>query len=354
MRRGAAAVHGGASGSWLAGREPIRLPHETRPILTVVIHTEEEFDWGKPHDRQATTVEHMRHIGRAQALFDEFGIVPNYVVDYPIASQADAVAPLKALADAGRALIGAHLHPWVSPPHVEEVNAFNSYPGNLPRALEEAKLRQLTEQIEHAFGSRPRTYLAGRYGFGVNTAQILEDLGYEVDISPAVPIDFSADGGPDYSGFTSDPYWFGHGRRLLGLPGTGGYVGTLRGGGTPLYRRLTSPAMRRTKVAGAAARLRLLERIRLSPEDYDEPEMRRLTSTLLADGVRIFVFSFHSPSVMPGGTPYVRSASDLERFLERCRQYFLYFFHEIKGTSLHPLQVSALARQLCSKSSGEF
>jgi hypothetical protein len=322
--------------------EVIRLPPGTRPILTVVIHTEEEFDWGKPHDRNATSVEHVRHIGRAQALFDEFGIVPNYVVDYPIASQELAVAPLKEFADSGRALIGAHLHPWVSPPHEEEVNAFNSYPGNLPRELEAEKLRRLTAQIERAFGTRPLTYLAGRYGFGPNTAQILEDLGYEVDISPAVPIDFTGDGGPDYSSFTSHPFYFGAQRRMLRLPGTGGYVGALRSRGTPLYRWVTSPTMRRAKLAGVVARMRLLERIRLSPEDYNHSEMRRLTMTLLGDGVRVFVFSFHSPSVMPGGTPYVRTASELERFLATCRSFFEYFFVQLNGNAMTPLQVKAV------------
>jgi len=323
-------------------RELIRLPAETRPILAVVVHTEEEFDWRKPHDRRATTVEHMHQIGRAQAVFDQFGIVPNYVVDYPIASQLVAVAPLKEFADAGRAVVGAHLHPWVSPPHEEEVNAFNSYPGNLPRELEAEKLRRLSEQIFESFGVRPLTYLAGRYGFGPNTAEILEDLGYQVDISPAVPIDFSSDGGPDYGGFSSDPYWFGKRGRLLGLPGSGGYVGRLRSGGTRLYRRLTSPAMKRTKIAGLVARLRLLERIRLSPEDYDVQEMRRLTAALLEDGVRVFVFGFHSPSVMPGGTPYVSCAADVDRFLERCRCYFDYFLGQLRGTTMTPLQVRAL------------
>jgi hypothetical protein len=325
----------------LMQRQLIHLPPETRPILCVVIHTEEEFDWSKPHDRHATSVEHMRHIGRAQAIFDEFGIVPNYVVDYPIASQPLAVAALGELAASGRALIGAHLHPWVSPPHDEPVNAFNSYPGNLPRSLEAEKLRRLTEQIAESFGAAPRTYLAGRYGFGPNTAAILEELGYEVDISPAVPIDFSADGGPDYSAFTSHPYWFGSSRRLLGLPGSGGYVGALRAGGTALYRRLTSPAMRRIKVAALVARLRLLERIRLSPEDYEETEMRRMTAALLDDGLRAFVFSFHSPSVMPGGTPYVRSEADLERFLAKCRGYFAYFLGRLNGVAMTPLQLKA-------------
>ncbi len=320
-------------------RELIHLPRETRPILTVVVHTEEEFDWGKPHDRGATGVEHMRHIGRAQSIFDAFGIVPNYVIDYPIASQDVAVQPLKSFAETGRALIGAHLHPWVSPPYVEEINARNSYPGNLPRALELEKLERLTQQISDSFGTRPLTYLAGRYGFGANTAAILEELGYEVDISPAVPINFSGDGGPDYSGYSSHPYWFGSERMLLGLPGTGGYVGWLRAGGTPLYEMATSPGMRRIKAAGAFARLRLMERIRLSPEDYSEPEMRRLTHALLDDDVRVFVFSFHSPSVMPGSTPYVRSQSDLDRFLDKCRHYFDFFMRELNGVTMTPLEV---------------
>jgi hypothetical protein len=247
--------------------------------------------------------------------------------------------PLKVYADAGRALIGAHLHPWVSPPFDEEVNVYNSYPGNLPRELEQEKLRMLTDRITAAFGAAPRTYLAGRYGFGPNTGDILEELGYEVDISAAASIDYSADGGPDYSDYTSDPYWIGRSRRLLGLPGSGGYVGLLRAGGTPLYRRLTRPSLRRAHISGAVARLRLLERIRLSPEDYSEPEMRRLTQTLLADGVRVFVFSFHSPSVMPGGTPYVRCDADLKRFLEKCRRYFDFFLRELGGTAMTPLGV---------------
>ncbi len=320
-------------------RELIELPESTRPILAVVIHTEEEFDWGKPYDRRATGVTHMRRIGRAQDMFEAHGIVPNYVIGYPIASQDEAIAPLKTFADSGRALIGSHLHPWVCPPYVEEVNTRNSYPCNLPRELEAEKLERLTAQIESSFGRRPRTYLAGRYGFGASTGPILEELGYEVDISAAVPIDFSGDGGPDYSGYTSHPYWFGERRKLLGLPGTGGYVGWLRQGGTPLYRAATRPAMKRLRLAGACARLHAIERIRLSPEDYSEAEMRRLTRTLLDDGVRVFVFSFHSPSVMPGGTPYVRSEDGLERFFDRCRGYFSFFLNELGGVTMTPLEI---------------
>ena len=321
---------------------PAEPPAGTRPILSVVIHTEEEFDWDTQHARDATGVRHMRHIGRAQDLFDAYGIVPNYVIDYPIASQPLGYETLRRYQDDGRALIGAHLHPWVSPPLSEELTRANTYPGNLPRPLEHDKLRVLTETIAANFGQRPLTYLAGRYGNGPNSAAILEELGYEVDISVAPPIDYSADGGPDYSGYTAAPFWFGTQRKLLGLPGGGCYAGWLKGAGTPFYRLITHQSLRWARLPGIASRLRAFERIRLSPEDYTLAEMQRMTRAMLEDGQRIFVFSFHSPSVEPGYTPYVRDEADLRRFLDKTRRYFEWFLRDMNGQSMTPLAIKAL------------
>ena len=66
------------------------------------------------------------------------------------------------------------------------MNAHNSYPGNLPRDLEAEKLRLLTEKITRSFGTRPVTYLAGRYGFGPNTGEILEGGATEAPASAQV------------------------------------------------------------------------------------------------------------------------------------------------------------------------
>ena len=323
-------------------RQRIALPATTRPILSVVIHTEEEFDWDRAHAREEIGVEHMRHIDRAQQVFDAFGIVPNYVVDYPIASQPLGYETLRRYQEEGRALIGAHLHPWVSPPLSESLTRANTYPGNLPRDLEYQKLAVLTETIAANFGKRPLTYLAGRYGNGPNSAAILDQLGYEVDISVAPPIDYSADGGPDYSGYSAEPFWFGRERRLLGLPGSGCYAGWLKGAGTPFYRLITHRNLSWARLPGIASRLRAFERIRLSPEDYTLLEMQRMTRSMLDDGQRIFVFSFHSPSVHPGYTPYVRDEAGLRRFLDKTRGYFEWFMRELNGESMTPLQIKAL------------
>ena len=167
--------------------------------LVVVIDTEEEFDWASDFSRSNTDVGAMRWIHRVQDIFDAYHIIPVYVVDYPVASQPTGYRPLQELHASGRALIGAHLHPWVNPPYTEPVNRRNSFPGNLPLALEAAKLQALSDCIGEHFGSRPVIYKAGRYGVGPHTAAILEEQGYEVDVSLCPHMDYAAEGGPEFS-----------------------------------------------------------------------------------------------------------------------------------------------------------
>src|SRR3546814_5249321 len=100
---------------------------------------------------------------------------------------------LRRFQDDGECTIGTHLHPWVNPPFEEAVTGPNSFAGNLPPALERAKLGVLTDTIEAAFGRRPTVYRAGRYGVGPNTAAILRDLGYRVDVSVRALFDYRSE-----------------------------------------------------------------------------------------------------------------------------------------------------------------
>ena len=317
----------------------VGLPAESPPLLFVVIDTEEEFDWDLPHARASTGVTSIAAQHRAHEVFDRHGIVPIYVVDYPVADDEAAAGVLRELLEAGRCEIGAHLHPWVNPPHEEEVTARNSYAGNLPAPLERAKLTRLTERIEAAFGLRPRVYRAGRYGVGPATAGILEDLGYRVDLSVVPRADFTGDGGPDFGAFDARPYRFGRDRGLLEIPLTAGFHGLLRGWGPALFPRLTGRLGMTLYAPAFAARLGLLERIRLTPEGIDHAAHKRLTEALLAQGCRIFSLTYHSPSLEPGHTPYVRDRADLARFLETLDRYCEYFFKELGGRATTPMEL---------------
>jgi hypothetical protein len=326
--------------SWLPRRRA-EIKITRAPALLVVIDTEEEFDWHGDFRRENVAVTAMAEIGRAQRIFDAFRLAPCYVVDYPVVDQTAGFSELLQFCGDGRAVLGAHLHPWVNPPFEEPPTRVNSFAGNLPQALEAAKLRRLAERITESFGERPVLYKAGRYGLGANTPSTLAELGFLVDLSVLPPFDFGAEGGPDYSGFTSDPFWFGPDWKLLGVPATGAYVGAIAP--SPFAHRLHGAAQRpgweRLKVPALLSRLRLLDRLHLSPEGYTLPEMRRLTRTLAASGQSIFVLSFHSPSLKPGCTPYVTSSEDRERFLATLEGYLDFFFTEMRGRAATPLEL---------------
>jgi hypothetical protein len=318
---------------------PIDLPSSERPTLFVVVDTEEEFDWSAPFSRQSTGVTAMRHIGRAQHIFERFGITPTYVVDYPVASQQEGAAPLVEFAAGGRATIGAHLHPWVTPPHDEEVTRGNSFASNLVPALEAAKLSVLAETIERAFGARPQIYKAGRYGIAGRTLDALHSLGFTVDTSINPHMDYSPEAGPDFRAFDARPWRLRHG--LLEIPCTTGFAGLAGTAGGARLHALASSVPPQLRAVGLLARLGVTNRIMLSPEGSTLDEMKTLTRALVARGMRTLTFSFHSPSVAAGHTPYVRSQPDLDLFLRSIEQYFDFFFGELAGRTTTPLAFRA-------------
>lgn len=324
-----------------AGRAQLELPEAWKPTLLTVVSTEEEFDWGAPFDSTRRSVEACANIGRGQAVFDALGLRPTYVVDHPVATGEISRRALVPILDAGRCEIGAHLHPWVNPPLEEVVGPQASFPGNLPRALERAKLVELRAAIERGFGVSPVTYQAGRYGFGPHTAELLEELGFEVDASASPAFDYSLEGGPDYSEFPPAPFWFGRERRLLAVPVSGAFLGFWRWSPARLHRMAHSAPLRDLRAPGLLARTGAVERVRLSPEGFDFSTLERLTHTLLERGVKVLVLGMHSPSFLPGCTPYVRSESELASYLELCRRYYAFFLGRIGGRHLTASELRA-------------
>ena len=300
------------------------------PELLVVVDTEEEFDWSAPFSRESTATRTIPSQARAHEIYDRFGIVPTYVVDYPVATDPEAVAFLRGLRDAGKAEIGAHLHPWVTPPHVEEVTARNSYHCNLPPELERAKLEALTDAIQTAFGERPTIFKAGRYGFGPSTKQALIALGYKIDCSFVPHTDLSADGGPDYRGVPDVPHWLDEASGLLEVPLTVGFLGAAAGLG-PRLPLFDHAGAERLRLPGVLARTGLIARSRLTPEGTPAAEQCRLLEAMVARGHRTLSLTYHSPSLEPGHTPYVRDEADLVRFLADIETVLAFFRDRLGG-----------------------
>ncbi|WP_439596820.1 glycosyltransferase [Falsiroseomonas sp.] len=326
----------GANASVLDHRfhAPLATPADSPPLLITMVDAEEAFDWSGPFRRDAPDVSSMAAQARAHRVFERHGVVPLYLVDYPVATQEAGRAPLRDLLADGACEIGAQMHPWVTPPFTEAVNERNSYAGNLPVELELAKARCLTDALAEAFGEVPRIYRTGRFGAGPRTADILKSLGYLADssVTPHWPAGGLAGGLSGNWAFSARPYWTDRDRTLLEIPVSAALVGRLSATRAErLAPRIFGRGGQRLRLGGALARLGLLERIRLSPEGMTLEEAKRLTRHMLAQGHRSFVLTYHSPSLAPGNTPYVRDAAQLARFLGWLDDYYAFFREEIGG-----------------------
>ncbi len=306
------------------------LPVSAQPRLFVVVDTEEEFDWNEPFRRDMTQVTAMAAQERAQAVFDRHGIRPIYVIDYPVASQPEGYGPLLPILRRGGCEIGAHLHPWTNPPFDEEVSEANSYPGNLDPATEAAKLDALLEVIRTNLGVRPNFYKAGRFGIGPHTVAMLRERGIPVDLSLLPGATFAASGGPDFRGLSTTPYRVGDGS-LLSMPMTRGHVGPLGRFDSWLNSALDTKLASAFRLRGMLSRLGLFHKVTLSPEGASTREMIALLRQLTARGVRSFVMFYHSPSLVPGNTPYVRTDAEAAAMVERIDTVCGYFTGALGG-----------------------
>ncbi len=302
-----------------------------RPMLITTIDAEEDFDWTRPFSRAATDVTSMRSQHLAHRVFERYGAVPTYMVDHPVASQDEGRAPLKELLQSGACEIGAQLHPWVTPPFVEYVSTHNSYQGNLPPALEFAKIQVLTEELTKVFGCAPRIFRAGRYGVGPNTGGVLSYFGYEADSSVVPRWNFAAQGGPDFRAMDANPYWIDAAQKILELPVTAAIVGRAAGLPHLLKARVFGRYSEAAGFPSVMSRLGLLERIKLTPEGITIDEAKRLVGHMVANGHKVFVLTYHSPSLEPGNTPYVRNEKDLAKFLGWLDEFYDYFTREVGG-----------------------
>ncbi|GAB4138161.1 MAG: hypothetical protein Tsb0016_03870 [Sphingomonadales bacterium] len=313
---------------------PASTRHWRQPLLTVIVDTEEEFDWAAPVSSHQTQVFATQEIWRFQEMCEAANVRPTYVLDYPVAAQDHSARIFRQLSEQGRAEIGAHLHGWVTPPYDSIAANIDSYQGNLDSMVEAAKLKTLTQTIETQVGVRPVIHKAGRYGIGASTAANLRQLGYQIDLSPSSGFDFRGDGGPDFTAYSAQPFWFGDDEALICLPTSGAVIGKTR-----LWHRFLSAqgALDDQEFFVRFSPLSLLaERVRLSPEGNSLKCLRMLTDALIGQGVKALTLSLHSTSLAPHANPYAKDEADVRRMLDICADYFRYFRERHDGAIITP------------------
>ena len=302
-----------------------------KPAVIVTIDTEEEGLWSGQFSTSNAPVENISAVPKFQKVCDDLGVTPTYLINSPVATDPEAVAVLKDIANSDRCEIGAHIHPWNTPPVQGDYNAFESYLCNLPVEVQREKLGVVTRQIEDAFGIKPRSFRSGRYGLDGTGAALLEELGYRVDSSVCPFTDYSEDGGPDFRGAPFVPYWpakdlrnRGERGRLLEVPVSFGFNRTGFERAERLHAWLARPGVRRLRLVGILDRLGIMQKIKFSPEKGDANRLGALARAYLRNRAPCLVMMFHSSSLLPGNTPYVRSESELQAFLRTVRETLEY------------------------------
>lgn len=294
--------------------------------FVVTIDTEED-QWSD-YDTKGQTLNNIAAIPRLQSIFEAYNVRPTYLISYPVANDKSSATYFNDLVSRDVAEVGAHCHPWNTPPFSEKICVKNSMLCNLPAELQSQKLATLTSLIEHKVGVKPISFRTGRWGYSAEVARSLLVLGYQVETSATPFMDWSQYQGPDLSASPLQPYFFEPVAPLV--PNSKGPllqvpvgIGFNRGnfGLAHKYSRLMSGnKVLRKLFVGSLSRLGLLQKIWLSPEISTATEMIKLIKVLNRKGVRCFNMMFHSNSLYPGNTPFVQDGDELEDFYSRIEQ----------------------------------
>ena len=302
----------------------------------ITIDTEETGLWSGQFQSIYNEVDHIRAIHRLQEILDRYDVKPSYLIDYPIASKKESANIIRVIFERGKCEIGAHMHPWCCPPFSETLTNKNSYFCYLNEDLQEKKLTSLTEAIKENFGFVPQVFRAGRFGFEERQAKLLRKFGYLVDSSVRAFSDFSFEEGPDFSCKNCSPYWIEEdnkqdiSNKVLEVPVSVGFNRNNFEFWNNILKKVgTNYFLKKFHMIGILDRLSIVRKIVASPEHEDLERLKNLAICMEKEGMSVTNIYFHSSSLKPGGSPYVRSEEELEIFLTKIDKYLHFMIHTL-------------------------
>jgi hypothetical protein len=318
---------------------PLLADRPQKPNLIFTVDTEEEFDWSG-FEPAAHRVSRPKDIDRLQQLCGEFGVKPLYFITFPLMNDAEIVGYFRKLAEDGKADLGLHLHQWTTPPIDGFAGEYYSWQSNLPAKVHREKLRALAAAFERAFGFKPVSHRAGRYGVAPETYHDLAAAGVRFDFSPSAIFDFSARGGPDFSAVANKPFIAEtENGDVFTTPVCGALA--VRGGRTFLKVDAEPGLNERHRTYPR----RFTAPIRLSCEQARLSELVAMTRHLERQGTPILTFSLHSTTMTAGGNPYSPDEAAVDAQLALIRAFLEFFTKDFGGGFVGLAELSELYRE---------
>lgn len=301
--------------------------------LAVSIDVEEEGLFSTKYDSRDVPVSNVSRLNLLDPIFRDLGIHPTLLPSYQVVRHKAHQDLLRSLTEKWDGEIGAHLHPWNTPPFAS-LPYPEPVPSELtPRDILSAKLETLLDALA-SMGVRPVSFRMGRFNMGPRMLSVLEETKIKVDGSIAPMRKYY--GGPAHLYAPTDPYFpdpadpcSPGSSRILEVPMTI----------LPIAPRL-------------GFFLERLDKLRLVPGGWISWFAMNLASLpaqpmwtglrRLKAGVRVHrarrgrVLSifFHSSELLPGGAPQHSTDASVELFLEKLRSFFSWLRREINVESL--------------------
>jgi hypothetical protein len=291
------------------------------PSVTLMVTIDTEEDNWTPA-REHISLENIREAPRLHMFLRSLGVRPTYFTSYHVAACPWAAEIVREFGADG-AEVAAHLHPWNTPPLDETFTPSNTMLVNLPVALQRTKIATLTHTWAEAFGVSPRVFRTGRCAFGPSVASALIDAGYIIDSSVTPYINWRRfDDGPDHVGAPVAMYRVDGDRDsrqhvtngpLVEVPVSVGYTGRNWDARARMDCRIDTNLMRTLRVYGLASRFGVTRRVMLSPETDSVADQVALTRRLIEMNIRHLNLVLHTPTLVPGLSPFAPTQTDVER-----------------------------------------
>ena len=281
---------------------------------------------------------------------EKYDFIPTYLVTYKVADDEESVHILKEFLKAGKCEIGAHLHPWTTPPILGIKNNFieKSFPNELGDEDLWHKLKNLTEKIKSSFEIQPISFRAGRWGFDKRMVEYLSKLGYKADCSITPKISWKnfkgkekGIGGPDFRRENTFPRFLSNNKKeninsknnLLEIPMSIFYTGILNKE-LGLVNKYFS-TMPRGLIKDILNKLFFrLKWCRIFPET-ELKDLKDVYKSALQNNSPVLEFMIHSSELMVGGSPYSKKKENLENIYYILEIFFKYLKSQnIQGVTI--------------------
>lgn len=309
------------------------------------VDVEEEGLFSGRYAPVAAGVTNVESLRRLEFVTREFGLPVTLLCTWPVLNDPDCRAILRRWQDELGAEVGAHLHPWNTPPLDNPGGDAWTPSAQMPTQLLDAKLAELVRSCREATGKAPASFRMGRFDLGPKVRDLLPGHGLRVD-SSIVPARWSA-ALPEGFFSPADPYPLlsdEHGRtRLWEAPITL----------VPLLPALRTAAWRAARLLGPGAGVWLLRHFKTVaaagaiPVWYPLPSMKLGARLHLARAGRVIHLFIHSSELMPGASPHVPDEAAVARVVRRIRT-FIHWLHDrakplggLHGTTLAGLPPQA-------------